>query len=344
MTWPWSRKPARERADASYTDSLTRLLVAQASGQPAADAQGLAVVQAAAALLGRVLGAATVEPANGRTAAITPQWLRTAGRQLALRGEAAYRIRLTGDAQVELDQASTWTVEGRRQWRYRLTLPAPSATFTTGLLPADGVVHLRYHTDANQPWRGLSPVAASSTTAPLGARLEAMLAAEAGGPSGYLLPDESGGGAPPDLGALRGGSALVPTQQRYTTGTANVPRRDWEARRFGFSPPQTIQGLRWDIQQVIMAAHGIPVELLVERAGGGADRRAAWAEFVGSEATAVADSIAGELAAKLETPVRLDLARLIPREPLSQARVIATLVDAGMSLAEATALAAIDDD
>jgi hypothetical protein len=341
MTWPWQRHGRqRAAAEVTYTEAVVRQLLAAASGAAGADPGGLAVVQAAAALLGRVLGAARVEPANPRTVALTPQWLREAGRQLVLRGEAVHRIRVA-EAGLMLDRAASWTVEGRGAWRYRLTLPAPSATVTTGLLPAAAVIHLRYHTSESQPWRGLSPVAASSTTAPLAARIEAMLSNEAGGPSGYLIPDETSGSAPPDLSALRGGSAMVPTQQQMRGAPGGAPRRDWLAARFGFAPPATVQPLRENLQTSILAAHGIPSALL-EKASSGSDRRAAWSEYVSSEGRAVADAVAAELAAKLGEPaLRLDLAGLLPREPLAQARMVRQLVDAGMDVAEARELAGL---
>lgn len=337
MRW-WPRR-LRKRSGDGYTDALTKLLIAQASGQAVGDATGLAVVQAAAGLLGRVLGAATVSPPGARTAPISPHWLRDAGRQLVVRGETVYLIRVDSGA-VMLDQASSWDVDGGRQtWRYRLTLAAPSATYTTSWVPANRVVHLRYHTDPAQPWRGLSPVAAASSTSTLAARIEAMLAAESGGPSGYLLPiPDSKGAAPPNLATLKGGSALVPSEVGGWTGGAGgpAPRRDWQTIRFGFTPPVGIRELRWDVQASLMAAHGVPVELLVERAGGGADRRAAWAEYVASEAKTVADGIAAELAAKLDAPgLVIDLSALVPREPLAQARMVKTLTDAGMALDQA---------
>ena len=60
MRWPWARNEARAQQDASYTDRVIGALEAGAAGT-AANADGLAALEAAASLVGRCFASASAD-------------------------------------------------------------------------------------------------------------------------------------------------------------------------------------------------------------------------------------------------------------------------------------------
>lgn len=343
MRWPWSRPSEPEtRADAS--DLAVAALHTAASSTPAT-AAALASVVACAALLARVCSLATV---SGRFAdVVTPVWIAEAVRDMAMHGESVYRIDVNAGG-LRLDRASACNVEGGADpatWRYVVTIPGPTTSVDV-TLPRASVLHLTYATERRQPWRGTPPWKQASLTAGLAAELERRLHTEAAAPSGYVLgmpgddPDKW-----PDLGKAKGGTLAISsvTGAGWSGGAVQAPRREVEARRFGISPPQTLQGLRWDLQQGIVSCYGIAVELLAERASGGSDRRASWAELIAGTARPLLVRVEDELRRSLDDSMRLvlDDARAQPVDLLARARVAAALVESGRPIDEALATAGL---
>ena len=142
------------------------------------------------------------------------------------------------DGRLALDEVWQWFVTGRPRrdtWRYRATQSGPSFT-ETRQLPSDEVVHVRYAWFPEQPWRGASPAAFAVNGAGLVGGLDATLAGEANGPSGYVISAADLGGDADDdaedpfsamrsdLAALRGGLTVAPTQ-RDALGRGKAARR-----------------------------------------------------------------------------------------------------------------------
>ena len=126
-----------------------------------------------------------------------------------------------------------------RSWHYSLELPGPSGNETRSL-PAEGVVHSRYSTLPSTPWRGQGPFQSASLTGALLANLEKTLAAEAGAPSGYVLPTPKDGADTTALQASMKRTPPKPSLQRAfrldsLLGQPTGPRR---VRRSGagFTP------------------------------------------------------------------------------------------------------------
>ena len=87
--------------------------------------------------------------------ALNPQILAILGRAYALRGEAVFVIAVD-DAGLSLVPASSFEVAGPadpRAWRYRVDLAGPGGAVSR-VVPAEGVVHVRWHCDPGAPWRG----------------------------------------------------------------------------------------------------------------------------------------------------------------------------------------------
>ena len=109
---------------------------------------------------------------------MTPAYLAEVARALILRGEHLSAIM---GPPLRLLPAGAHDVSGGydpETWRYQLTLDGPSG-LQTMLLPAAGVVHLRWSTDAARPWRGVSPLERAGVSAGLLGWLETRLGQEA---------------------------------------------------------------------------------------------------------------------------------------------------------------------
>ena len=218
---------------------------------------------------------------------MTPAVLACIGRELILRGEIVFDIRMSGPG-LALVPAANWDVEGRgpdpATWRYRVYMNSPSGT-TVAMRPAAGVVHVVYSTDPARPWEGVSPIRRARLSAALVSGLETRLSEEAGASTGRVLPfpdtgaDAGAANSPlatlrADLAALKGKTALVPSMATgWGEGRAGAPMADWKAHRIGADPPAALVSLRGDAERAILAACGLQPELAYGgRPGGGAPR------------------------------------------------------------------------
>ena len=326
---------------------------ARGAGSPAASWAHSAACELAALYWSRGLATATVEPQNRRTAALTPHTLATIARRLARSGQylAVLDVR---DGRLALDEAWQWFIEGgprRETWRYRVTESGPSNTETRNL-PADEVCHVRYAWDAAQPWRGASPAAFAANGAGIAGGIDATLSGEANSSFGYVIPAADLGGdsddddADPfatmraDLAALRGGLTIAPTQKdALGRGKEGAPASDYESKRFGFSPPESIEPLRRQALVDMAGAYGIPAPLVDERSSAAAYREAARV-FRESTLPALGAIIAEQVGEAIGQP---DLALAFPKTPdigiLS--RAIGSLVAAGVPVSEARLIVGI---
>ena len=210
---------------------------------------------------GRSFASATVTPFNMATAALTPAVLEAIGRRLLLHGQAVFEIVVEGDA-VSLVEASNWEIEERGQWLYRADFSTPEGTYTRAL-SADRVLHPRIGASSKRPWQGESPI--PSSTAKLAAGLETKLTQEVGGPVGNVLPLPHKGSVTAlqaDIDKLGGRTVLVESTAGGYGDKEAAPKMDWLTRRIGANPPESMIGLRKDVQASILAACGCPGSLL----------------------------------------------------------------------------------
>ena len=320
-------------------------------------------VQAAAGIVGRALAAASITPATPATSAVTADVLHTAGRELVTRGEWVGRLAYRRGA-LRLDPVAHWDVHGatpdEETWRYNLTLTGPSDSRVIRA-PAAAVVHLRWSTPSLEPWRGRGPLAGASLTGRVLAETELALGDEAAGPRGNLIPvpDDPDADAEDDddnpestaalravITALRGKTALVPTMVGGWGDDAEGPRqgtRDWDVRRLGAAPGAPLVSLRDGAAWAILAACGVPVELV--GGGDGTSLREAWRRFLHSTVQPLGDILAVELARKLDTPgLALSFDGLFASDLSGRARAFQSLVGGGMEPARAAGLAGLMEE
>ena len=341
--WPFRKREARAAAD--YTDVLSALLVARAEGT-AIDPAATAALETAAGLVARAFSVATVSPAGARTSALSASVLACIGRELIRRGEAVFRLDVAG-GRVQALPAAHWEVRGGRtpeSWWYRLDMPAPDETATV-TAPGAGVLHFRFASDPRRPWEGIAPLSWASSTGRLSGALEQALAGEAAGPFGHVIPtpdvatDRTELKA--DLDKLRGGIKLVETTASgWGESRAAAPAGDWTQRRIGADPPASVVSLRSDAAAAVLAACGVPPPLVAP--GDGTAAREAWRRFLHGTIHPLGEVVAEEAARKLAVPdLSLSFDRLFASDLSGRARAFQSMVNGGMPLDKAAALAGL---
>ena len=348
----------------NYTELRINAAVADAAGAAVRGA-AFGAVEIAAGMFARAFAAAEVEPAGARTAALTPALLASMVRSLVTGGESLHAIEVDPGGAVALREAVTWDVRGGPEpsgWRYTVTLGGPSSS-TTEVMPAAGVVHVRYATRPGEPWRGRSPLSFAEDSRVLGAALERRLGEEVAGPVGQViaLPQDVGGGGGEEgegeggevdphaalkreISGLAGRLALVETTASgWGEGRAAAPSSDWQPRRLGANPPATLGALRSAVEATVLGLLGIPPGLADASADGTAQRES-YRRWLHASVQPLARLVEHELSSKLDTEARLSFRRLEAGDVAGRARAWRGFVgkEASMDDAEARRLAGLE--
>lgn len=344
MRWPWTKVEKRE-SGGSFSDSVIRLIEAQAAGK-AADVSSVAAVEAAAGALSRAFASATVEGGRG---AVTPVFLGQVGRDLVRSGESLHVIQVVG-GRVKLIPASSWHWEGSHDpdtWMVRATAYGPS-TSTTWNLPAAGVVFVAWGATPGQPYVGVGPISWAATTARLGSEAEKALADESSGPIVNVIPvpqdpqpgddddDDPLASLRADIKAARGRAVLVETTAAgYGEGRAAAPQGDWTPRRLGPGMTDTQARIAQESFQRTLAACGVPPSLFIS--DDGTAQREAVRRWHLNTVMPLAEIVQFELSTKLEDKVKLSF-DTYPLDLAGRAQAFQKLVVGGMAIEEALAL------
>ena len=341
--WPFTK---REKRESSYTDTLVRTIV-EAAGASFATPTATGALESSAGLVARSFAAAKVEAPDMYVSALGPSTLSMIGRALIRSGEIVFRLTVR-DGRVALEPAASWDVSGGpdpRSWTYQLHLAGPDGQTSLSAVPADGVIHVRYQSDPEQPWIGVSPLGSAALAGKLSAETIQALADEASGPRGHLLPLPVAGDDPTvaslkgDLKNLKGRVALVESVRTMAAGAA-APRGDWQTTRFGFNAPDALVNLAELASREVYAATGVPAALFSE-SGDGAGRREAYRSLLHSTIAPLGRIVAEELTMKLETDVALNFDALFAADLAGRARAFQSMVGAGMDIAKAAGLAGL---
>ena len=356
MRLPWAKRRTTERRSSGYHDLLLDAALRAAYGATGAKASSTAAAESAAGLLGRAFASATAQPETIITRALSPNCLSMAGRALIRRGEIVFLIRSTVTG-VILTPAETVQVFGRddpKTWEYVLTLTGPSNSRTVRV-GSDRVIHWRWGTDPAQPWRGISPLAAAGETSRMLAESTAHLADEASGPRGSLIalgvdpgePGEDEATSPvaaiqKRIGGLRGAAALMESTRNHGDGLPMAsPTQDWKPNRLGANPPDSLVDLSEKSTLAVLAACGVPPELMSGQ-GQGTAAREAFRRFLHSTVTPLLAAMASEAAHKLATPgLAFDTTGLHAADVSGRARAFQSMVGGGMPIEKAAALSGL---
>ena len=349
--WRGSDPPRLEKRESQpFTDAITTAIVATAGGGggPPADPSAIAALETAAGLYSRAFAGADVQAADRVRRAVRPDVLALIARNLIRRGESLHLIDVSRDGGLALYPAGSWDVRGswrEKSWYYRLDLFGPSGNVSR-YKPGASVVHCRYAVDPARPWHGLGPLAWSRSTAALAANLENRLSEEAGAPVAHLLPVPQDGGpdddpdADPlatlkaDIRGAAGRTVLVETTAAaWGEGRDAAPRHDWKSERIGADPPASLPALRSDAATSVLAACGVPPSLILD--SDGTAQREASRRWLSTSLQPVADLVALELSAKLETDVSLDFSGQFLHDLQGRAASFQKLIAGGVAVQDA---------
>ena len=329
----------RELENRGYTEAIILNQIRDAEGQTDAEVSATGAVQASASLLGRCFSMAEINPPLV-SQIITPAVMYDVGYALMNEGEAVYAIDVV-DGRATLTRAASWDIkDAGGSWRYKVTLASPTSTRTISL-PADAVFHPRINTSASQPHKGRSPVEISGYTGNMAANLERSLADETAGSTGHVLPHPENLGEPNiealknDLAALKGKTALVASMSKgFGDGRSGAPN-DWQPRRIGANPPESLIQLRGDVTKSMLAVCGVPPSIFDAGSNANASREGL-RQFLHSTITPLGEIVALEAREKIHPEVNFSFERLNAADVQGRARGAKALVDAGFSLSEAS--------
>ena len=354
MRWPWQSVEKRE-SGGDFSDSVVRLIEAQAAGS-AADASSTAAVEAASGALSRAFASASVVGTEWVKNAVTPSVLAQIGRDLIRSGDSMHVIDVDRAARVSLLPCSSWHFEGSAHpdsWTVRATFYGPSSS-TTRHLPFAGVIFAKWGSTPGQPYQGTGPLSWAHTTARLQSETERNLANEMSGPIAQLItiPVDGGDGEDTDPLAMlksdirtaNGDARFVETTAAgWGEGMASAPRRDWTAARLGPNPPQSMATIRKDSFEAVLAATGTPPSLFTD-ADGTAQREAVRRWHLNT-VMPLARMLEWELSSKLETSVKLTF-DAYPLDLAGRAQAFQKMVAGGVGVTEALALTGLlsEDD
>ena len=259
--WPFSRTEER----ASVEEAIASHLVDNASGQGAPAVGALAAVETAAGLWSRAFASANVEPLTLATSALTPSIRASIGRQLAVRGEAVYKLAFAG-GRLTMQLCESWEVQGGSDpslWTYAIERSTPGG-LVKETIGADQVVHVRYAVKPAAPWQGISPLAFAEDTRVLAGWIERRLSEEVKTSTGYVMPLPAGQKPHrttygPDLKQMKGMLLLVDSMATaWGGGKDTAPKADWERKAHrGFDPPASVTALRQDVRGDVLSCYGI---------------------------------------------------------------------------------------
>ncbi|MDE0398484.1 MAG: phage portal protein [Candidatus Poribacteria bacterium] len=324
-----------EKRSADYTDEVVSAILAKAQAQNAqADSLALAAAETCRGLWIRGLLAASISGPD----AVSRELLALIGCGLFRRGEFVGYLESDG-ANVTIHPCSEWTVTGGYDpdtWKYRVTLPGPSETTSINGASPLRIVHIKINADPNTPWRGHGPLRSGSLTSDLAARIERQLDSEFSRGFGRILsastdPDNSQEWKE-QIKTMRGGMIIAEVTGGKNPAYGNPSIEDYKQIRFGADPTTQHLELRSQLQRDIIAACGVPVEL-VSRSDGAAMRES-WRRFVISTIRPMGQLIADTLTARIG-PVELDYSTLRGSDVQGLGRAYKALIDSGMSESEA---------
>lgn len=338
--WPFSK---RENRASSYSDAILQTILAQATGEPG-NIGGTGALEIASGVVARAFGAAVIEDAPGNMPELTPTDLMTIGRRLIAEGECVFLV-----DHDKWHEVADWEVHGTavnpRMWRYRVEVPTPDDQ-KPRTLPGVKILHPKYSYDRRRPWVGIPPLQRADLLSTLHASLEQQTGREAGGTVGHLLPiptdsnDASVAALKEDLQNLKGRTALVETTAAgWGEGRGSAPRADWMPQRIGANYPQSIPQMLTHSQLSVLAACGVPVELVSQSDGTG--MREAWRRFLHGTVAPLGKILEGELRKMYGGKAKVSFESLFASDIQGRARAFQSLAGGGMDLEKAAALSGL---
>ena len=209
-------------------------------------------------------------------------------------------------------------------------------------MPAATVLHFRYCVEPSRPWRGYGPLGVAQLAGRLSAETVNQLANESSGPVGRLLgvpvdgDDDTISKLREDIKNARGRVAFLENSDWGNSGTNGV---ELETKRFGAEPPQALVNLMDLASREVVMAVGLNTGLWVDL--GAATAREAWRLALFGVVAPIGRMVEAELTAKLDDTVTLSWQELRSSDLQGRSRSFKQMVEAGMPLADAVAVAGL---
>ena len=339
MKLPWFNRPETRAAD--YSDAIVQALLSTAAGDVQ---EGLSAGrEICAGFWQRSFSSARIKGSDVVGTALAPH-LGYIGRSLVEHGEAIFYPDFNDG--LTLIPASAVLVTGGPEpssWKYELSLSGPSRVKTRRRLTADSVLHLYYVRGSRNPWKGISPIEGAATTRKLLDNLERRLAQEVGAAVGSLVPVPSvevSGQLQTDIRAMKGEVTLVESMaSAWGAGNTGAPPADFPIRRVGADPPATLPELRRDAERSVLAACGVPTDVL--SGGDAAGQREGYRRFLHATVQPVMDGAAAQVSAFFGQPIAFDLSKMFAGDLSGRARAFQSMVNGGKTVEEAARIAGL---
>ena len=324
----------------SFTNSALNQFQAYYDGAGPADVHQTAAVEIGLGIIGRSFLAAEITGA-----ALSPLTLAMLARQTIGLGNAVFVIdvsRRTGD--IRLLPVAHYLVDGGPNpdsWRYTVRQQRPNGEdplsiddLPVRVLPAEGIVHVRYMPSPYSPWQGVAPLSRAGISADTLAKIERSLTYDASVPTGGLLPLPDNVGEAGKTAAFaaisegKGKTTLVETMAAAWKGDAQgAPQKDWAQVRFGAMVPEASISLRDSTLLSILATLGVPPALYTSA---GAALREAFRQLFSDTILPLGALIQHELSEKLERAVIIRFPEVFKTDINARSRSFASWLQNGV--------------
>ena len=327
--WPFQTRAAT-RTDTGFEVSNVRMAEDAAHGDTTVDASLTAIVALCVNAWVKAFALAQVE---GRAADQVRPVLPWVVSRIALQGEA---VLLVDGGELLPTRSVTLTGGASEASRtYRLQTLGPTLTEHM-VRPASGVCHCWLVPDPEMPWRGVSPLRQSGVTVEALARVDRQIDLAMRMIPRHLIASDGG---LTDEQSRSLGRALLRGLKDGVPAILGLKSKLTHLGSLGPDLPASGIQVRTRLGDEVMAAYGIAPALLSTTSGPAAMREAQRA-LLTSTLEPLASSLSQEFSLKLGMDTVISLEALHRTDWPMTARAIKSLTDAGMSLADATALVA----
>ena len=329
-------------ATTDYTAALLAAQLATARGD-GGSIKSNAAYRGSLTLIGHSTGVATL---TGQHSGALQEHLSTIARSMIDIGESTWLIELDSDGELRLVPVTVVDVRGShdpRSWLYTLQAQGPTETVTLQR-PGESVLSFRLRVDPRTPWRG-RPAITATGTGQLLCQLEAQMIDEAKVSPARVVAGGAVAGQASDISDLISAGGIVGITQ------AIASREDPSGIKAGVIRNEVTApsvSLHTKLATMICGAMGVPADLVLGSSSESGSRES-FRRLASTTIQNILTTISREWELKLGTALEWDLDRLRSSDEVSRARAtgsranaVQRLVQSGVDLPQALALAGID--
>ena len=333
---------ARASGAQDYTSKMLAAQLATARGD-AGSIKSNAAYRGSLTLIGHSTGVATLEGQHSE--ALQPH-LSSISRSMIDVGQSDWLIQVDSDGELMLLPVTVAAVVGGpdpRTWLYMLTMSGPSEAVTLQR-PGESILSFRLRVDSKTPWKG-KPAITATGTGQLLCQLEAQMIDEAKVTPARVVAGGAVAEQAGDISELIGAGGIVGITQ------AIASREDPSGIKAGVIRNEVTApsvSLHTKLATMICGAMGVPADLVLGSSSESGSRESM--RRLGSTTIQnILVTIVREWESKMGTALQWNLDQLRSSDEVSRARAtgsranaVQRLVQSGVDLPQALALAGID--